>query len=63
MQHKVKFTKEEKIRKWLELCDFSYRLMASALSKDELARRLKKMREEHVENDHNVLKYLGKLKQ
>ncbi|MFH1710320.1 MAG: hypothetical protein ABH860_04525 [bacterium] len=62
MRHEIKFTKEEKIGKWLELCDFSYRLMASALSKAELARRLKKMREEHVENNRNILRYMGKLK-
>ena len=62
MRHKEKLSKSEKIRRWLELCDFSYRLMSGALSKARLNQRFRKIREEHVKNDHRILRYLGKFK-
>ena len=60
MRHKVKYTKKEKIMIWLDLCDFSYKLMKSALGGKKLRERLEKMRKEHLENDHRILKGLAK---
>jgi len=61
MRHKIKLSISEKIRAWLELCDFSFQLMKRNLKPRELARRLKKMKEEHEEKNYRILKGLAKL--
>ena len=61
MQHRLKLTVREKIKIWLDLCDFSWRIMKSALSKADLKKRLEMMRKEHIEDDRRILRRLGKL--
>jgi hypothetical protein len=60
MRHRVKLTREEKAKIWLELCDFSFRLMQSALRSGQLAARLKRMRELHLEKDKRMLLALAR---
>lgn len=62
MRHDVKHTKEEKARIWLDLCDFTYKLMQSALTPAELAKKRKIMRERHLEENRRVLEVLGGVK-
>lgn len=61
MRHAVKLTKEEKVKIWLDLCDFSFRLMRSALSPKELRRKLKRIRELHWKEDQRMLTALGRI--
>jgi len=60
MQHNIRLSVQEKIKIWLDLCDFSYKLMEQNLSKKELHERLKKLREEHLRNDVQMLKKIFK---
>ncbi|MBI4801655.1 MAG: hypothetical protein HY796_03930 [Elusimicrobia bacterium] len=62
MQHKIKLTAREKINIWLDLCDFSFRLMKNALSVTELEKRLKKIRQAHLKEDRLFLLKLAGLK-
>lgn len=62
MRHKIKLSVKEKIRRWLELCDFSFKLMQRALTPKELAKRLREMREEHLKRDSRILRNLAKVK-
>ena len=63
MQHKQKLTAEEKFNIWLDLCDFTFRLMKDNLPPAKFKKRLKKMRQEHLEVDHLALsKLLAELK-
>jgi hypothetical protein len=62
MRHNIKLSIKEKINIWLDLCEFSLRLMESSMSKKELNKRLKKMRNEHLKRDRVILENLGKLK-
>ena len=60
MRHRVKLTREEKAKIWLELCDFSFRLMQSALTPGQLAARLARMRKLHREKDERLLLALSR---
>lgn len=60
MRHAVKLNKEEKARIWLDLCDFSFRLMQKALSAGQLAQKLEKMRRRHLAQDHRILEALAR---
>jgi hypothetical protein len=60
MKHKLKLRVEEKVRRWLELCDFTYNLMKKNLSSKEFKKRLERIREEHLERDYRLLKSLAK---
>jgi len=55
MQHRIKLTAREKINIWLDLCDFSFRLMKSTLNITELEKRLKKIRRAHLKEDRLLL--------
>lgn len=61
MQHDIKLSKEEKMDRWLELCDFSYHFMKENLTKKEFDRRMKRLRDEHLEGDYKWLKSLAKM--
>lgn len=61
MKHSVRFSKEEKINIWLDLCDFTFRLMASSLDKRQLENRLSRMREEDVKSHREFLSRLGNI--
>lgn len=60
MRHAVKLTKEEKVKIWLDLCDFSFRLLRKALSPRQLEHKLQKMRQRHLQEDRRVLEALAK---
>lgn len=62
MQHDLRLSSKEKIEIWLDLCDFSFKLMRAALSKRELKKRLNQMRRAHLEDDYLILSKLAKLK-
>ena len=62
MKHLVKFNSREKIHIWLDLCDFTSRLMAAGLNKEQLDKRLRRMREETVKGHQGFLARLGKIK-
>jgi len=59
MRHEVKYTQKEKFKIWLDLCDFTYKLMQSALSPAELKKKRERMRERHLEENQRVLEVLG----
>jgi len=61
MKHSVRFSKEEKINIWLDLCDFTFRLMAGSLDKRQLENRLSRMREEDVKSHREFLSRLGNI--
>lgn len=62
MQHRIKFKNlEEKIKIWLDLCDFCFALMKNSLPSKEFKKRLKKIREAHLEKDLLILSKLAKL--
>lgn len=62
MHHKIKMTRKEKFKIWLELCDFTFRLMQRALSPRRLALKLQRMRAFHLEEDRRMLESLGRVK-
>ncbi|MBI5400018.1 hypothetical protein HZB07_05355 [Candidatus Saganbacteria bacterium] len=62
MRHKIKLTVNEKIRAWLDLSDFSFRLMKAALSKKELMKRIEKMNLTHAERNRLILARMAKVK-
>lgn len=62
MRHPLKLSKKEKFRQWLELCDFTYKLMQENLSKGQLKQKLAKMRKEHLQADYSLLSKLAKAK-
>jgi hypothetical protein len=59
MKHFVKFNREEKINIWLDLCDFTFRLMANSLDERQLEKRLARMREEDLKRHREFLSRLG----
>jgi len=61
MRHEVKLSKQEKIRIWLDLCDFTYTLMQKALSAKQLAKKMKRLRKLHWEEDKRMLIALGRV--
>ena len=62
MQHRLKLTKSERIKRWLELCDFTYNLMRKALTPGEFKKKLTRIREKHLERDFRRLENLGKIR-
>lgn len=62
MRHKQKLSLKEKIRRWLELCDFTYSLMKRNLSPKEFEMKLERLRQEHLERDYRLLRNLAKVK-
>ena len=62
MKHNVKLTIKEKINIWLDLCEFSSKLMESAISKKECNDRMKRMRDEHLKRDRIILEKIGGVK-
>jgi hypothetical protein len=62
VKHKLKLTTKEKINIWLDLCDFSFRLMEKTMSRDELNRKLERMRSEHLKKDRIIWEKIGRLK-
>lgn len=61
MHHKVKYAQNEKIKIWLDLCDFSLKLMKSALSSSGFKKRIIRMRKEHQEDNRRFLVAMGRL--
>jgi len=63
MQHRLKFKSlEEKINIWLDLCDFTFKLISATLSPTELRKKLKKMREVHLRQDYLLLSKIARIK-
>ena len=60
MKHKLKLTNKEKIKIWLDLCDFSFNLMRKALGSHKLAGKLQRIRELHLKEDRNMLLALSR---
>ncbi len=61
MKHPLKYSSQEKVEIWLDLCDLTFRLMASSLNPEQLENRLHRMREEDVKSHRNFLTRLGKI--
>lgn len=61
MKHTLKLTPEERIAVWLDLCDFTFRLMKGGLDKEHLERRLHRMRGEKIKANKAFLTNLGKV--
>ncbi len=61
MKHTLQLSPREKIRIWLDLSDFSFRLMSAALGEEQLEERLGRMREEDLRGHRNFLTRLGEL--
>ncbi len=62
MKHDIRLSTKEKINIWLDLCEFSSRLMESTISKKECNDRVKRMRNEHLKRDRIILEKIGGLK-
>lgn len=62
MQHKIELSVQEKRKAWLNLCDFSFKLIEDNLGKEDLQRKLRKMREAHVKVNHSILEGLSRIK-
>ena len=62
MRHKVKLSVSEKIRAWLDLSDFSFRLMQAALSNKELETKLKQISLSHKNRNKLMLERMAKVK-
>lgn len=62
MQHALKLTAREKTNVWLDLCDFTFKLLKSNLSAKGLSRRFRKIRQDHLEEDYLILSRLSKNK-
>ncbi len=59
MKHEINLTPEDRVQAWLDLCDFSLRLMESALSPSRLEERFRRMREENLRGHREFLRRLG----
>jgi len=62
MRHKLKLSVRERIRAWLDLCDFSFRLMRGALGEKGLRKKIEKLRLEHLTKDRIILQGWAKIK-
>lgn len=62
MKHNIRLTTKERINIWLDLCEFSSRLMEKTMSKKELNRKVERMRSEHLRRDKIILEKIGRLK-
>ena len=62
MYHKLKLSSEEKIKTWLNLCDFTFELMEKNLGKRDFLKRLKKIREDQVKANYFLLRGLSRIK-
>lgn len=51
----------KKISQWLEICDFSYKIMCG-FSKRKMLKKIKQVRKEHLIDDYKILKHLSILK-
>jgi|YelNatPaOPRAMG01_1025707.scaffolds.fasta_scaffold89572_2 hypothetical protein len=60
MKHYKSVNKTQKIRQYLELIDFSNKLMSSFFTKKQLKEKFKELRGEHLNSDYKVLKALSK---
>ncbi|MCS7151444.1 MAG: hypothetical protein NZ928_03550 [Endomicrobia bacterium] len=60
MQHRLKLSQKQKFEIWLDLCDFSYKVMRQNLSKKELEKKLKLIRKKHIEKDLEMLNKIFK---
>lgn len=63
MRHPLELSPEEKIKIWLDLCDFTYRLMKNGLGNKQLEKRLHFMREADIKGHATFLTNLGKIDQ
>lgn len=61
MRHKLKMSIKEKINAYLDLCDLGYKMMKANLTPKEFAKRLKRIREEHLKKDYRILKRMANL--
>lgn len=59
MKHKVELSARERVNAWLEICDFTFRLMSASLDKRRLEKRLRRMREDNVAAHKRFLSRLG----
>lgn len=48
MKHAVKLSPQDKAQVWIDLCDFSLRLMESALDRSRIEEKFRRMREEDL---------------
>jgi len=63
MKHSATFSPQEKVKIWLDLCDFTFRLMDSSLDDHQLEKRLRRMRDEDIRGHNEFLTRLGELNQ
>ena len=61
MYHKSKLSNQEKIKAWLDLCNFTFKLLEDNLEKEEMIKRFKKMRQEHLYVNYSILKRMSKV--
>ncbi len=62
MYHNLPENPEKRIEIWLELCDFTYKLLKDALSPEEFKKRLEWMRKDHLGRDYKILDKLASIK-
>ncbi len=55
MRHELNLTVKERINIWLDLCDFSLRLMKTNLSLKQFNMKLYRIREKHLRDDYKLL--------
>lgn len=62
MYHKIKLSTNEKIKAWLSLCDFTYKLLKDNFGEKRLRQILKKMRDGRLEVNYSILKRLARVR-
>lgn len=62
MYHKLRLSIQERIKAWLDLCDFSLKLLEDNMDKKRVELKLKRMREDHLKTDYSVLSGLSRIK-
>lgn len=61
MKHKINRSHNEKLKAWIDICDFSFRVMEKTLSKEEIEKRINKIKILHSENNKHIFTALGKI--
>lgn len=60
MQHNVNLSAQEKLKACLDLSDFIYHMTRQTLTESEFNKKLKRLRQKHLQENIFLLKRLGK---
>lgn len=62
MRHIIKLNTNEKIKAWLDLCDFYFDLIKENLSLKNFKKKLNEMREDKIKANKLMLKGLSRIR-